>query len=382
MKNKRIITSIFSLIVILFSLTSFAQVVENSCDTVTIKAPAYLVLNDTSIHLDHDSTAIICSRYIVLTKKNGYTLYSKLIGQMKKHALVDELIQMLLEGAIQDTMLLKQAIMEAEDAYSPYSGKIIKEIKIQVLNPFGSAIGDTNLPAMTKLGRTLNKSHIKTRQIIIKRKLHFDINDKVNPYELVENTRTLADLPFLQDAAIVVYPTEGDSVSVLVIVKDKFPWLPRPEYYTINRMMLYLKNVNMFGMGQSLGAGLTYDLKSTPIFYISSVNYYVDNIYKQLSGAFNFNVADNDKLYQILLNRELMPMNIRLGGGLEISQKEEVRGIDPRNVDQRIWYFKYQYYDLWASYLINDKAEQDFNNNKSFSYIISITMCTKRFPQM
>ena len=173
MKKKRIIASILFLYVILLSLNGFSQVVENSCDTVIIKAPAYLVLNDTSIHLDHDSTVIICNRYIVLTKKNGYSLYSKLIGQMKKHALVDELLQVLLEGAIQDTMLLKQAMMEAENAYSPYTGKIIKEIKIQVLDPFGSAISDTNLPTVTKLGRTLNRSHIKTRQIIIKRKLHF-----------------------------------------------------------------------------------------------------------------------------------------------------------------------------------------------------------------
>ena len=100
---------------------------ENSCDTVTIEAPAYLILNDTSIHLLHDTTTIICNRYIVLTKRNGYTLYSKIASQMKKHSLVDELLQMLLEGAIQDTMLLKQAIMEAEDAYSPYAGKILKK---------------------------------------------------------------------------------------------------------------------------------------------------------------------------------------------------------------------------------------------------------------
>lgn len=347
---------------------------ENSCDTVTIEAPAYLILNDTSIHLLHDTTTIICNRYIVLTKRNGYTLYSKIASQMKKHSLVDELLQMLLEGAIQDTMLLKQAIMEAEDAYSPYAGKIIKEIKIQVLDPFGSAISDTNLPTVTKLGRTLNKSHVKTRQNIIKSKLHFDVNDAINPYELVENTRTLTELNFLQDAAIIVYPAEGDSVSVLVIVKDKFPWLPQPQYYTINRMKLYLKNVNMFGMGQSLGVGLTYDSKSTPILYLSDVNYYVDNIYKQVSGAFNFHVSDNDLLYQILFNRDLMPMNIQLGGGLEISQKEEVRGIDPRNIDPRAWYFKYQYYDLWASYLINDKAKQEIQNNKYLYFIPGVAI--------
>ena len=44
----------------------------------------------------------------------------------------------------------------------------------------------------------------------------------------------------------------------------------------------------------------------------------------------------------ILLNRDIIPLSIRLGGGLEISQKEENIVIDPTNIDQNAWFFKYR----------------------------------------
>lgn len=363
----------------LINSSVYSQIVENKCDTVRIIAPAYLVLNDTSIHLLKDSTAIICNRYIVLTKKNGYSLYSKLIGESTKHPLVNQLFQLLIAAGTQDTMLLKKAMMKAEDAYTPYSGKIIRNIEINVLAPFGPTISDTNLPVISTWGKALNKSHISTSKRIIERKLLFKVNDTINPLEFVENTRELADLNYLQDATIVISNTVGDSADILVLVKDKFPWLPNLKFYTVNHMMGYLKNVNMFGMGQSLGVGITYDSKSAPVFYLSDVNYYVDNIYKQISGAVNYHISDNDNLYQILLNRQLTPLSIRLGGGLEITQKEENTGIDPTGVNQSAWFFKYRYYELWSSYLLYDKLKQRDPSKEAFYFIPGISISKREY---
>jgi len=110
---------------------------------------------------------------------------------------------MIIASSNQDTMLINKAIINAEDPYVPYTGKIIRNIKIQVLKPFGPSISDTNLPVVSIWARTLNESHIDTRNITIERKLLFKANDTINPYELVENTNELAGLPYLQDAAII-----------------------------------------------------------------------------------------------------------------------------------------------------------------------------------
>ncbi len=162
MSYRKLIAFILLLFAAVFSSVINAQVVQNKCDTVSIEAPAYLVLNDTSIHLFHDSTAIICDKYIVLTKNNGYALYTKLRGESEKHHLVDELFQMLIASSTQDTMLTNKALMDAEDVYIPYSGKIIRNIKVQILKPFGPSINDTSLPVISSWGKVINKSHINT----------------------------------------------------------------------------------------------------------------------------------------------------------------------------------------------------------------------------
>ncbi len=305
---KKTIAIIFIIAAMLLSLISTSQVIENTCDTVSIKAPAYLVLNDTSIHLLHDSTAIICDRYIMLTKNNGYSIYSKLVGQSKKHVLLDNLFQLLISAGSQDTMLMKKAMMEAEDAYNPYAGKIIRSIKIQILKPFGATIGDTNIPVISAWGKTINKSHISTNKHIIKNKLMFNINDTIDPMVLVENSKELSNLPYLQDASIIVVNAQSDSVDILVLAKDKFPWLPDFNYISLKKMSASLKNVNVFGLGQSIKAGLTYDARSVPVFYLSEVEYYIDNLYNQISAAVNFHVSDNNETYQLLLNKEIIPL--------------------------------------------------------------------------
>ncbi|MFK5856396.1 MAG: hypothetical protein QM503_09720 [Bacteroidota bacterium] len=377
MNHKKIIAFVITISVIVFNSVAYAQIYENKCDTVKIVAPAYLVLNDTSIHLYRDTTAIICDKYIVLTKNNGYSLYTKLLGESQKHHLVDQLFQMLIASSTQDTMLLKNAVMEAEDAYTPYTGKIIRDIRIQVLDPFGATISDTNLPVFSTWGKAINKSHINTRKFIIERKLLFKVYDTINPFELVENTRELSGLPYLQDATIIVTNVDSDSVDVLVLAKDKFPWLPAANVYNINRMSFYLKNVNMLGMGQSLGAGLTMDTKSSPVVYVSDINYYVDNIYKQITGAVNYHVSDNDKVYQILLNRNVIPLSVRLGGGLELTQTEQNIIIDPTDINKSSWFFKFNYYELWSTYLFYKKDK--LNNKKTtHTYIIPGVAVYKR----
>ncbi len=328
-----------------------AQSSETSCDTVHIIAPAYLILNDTTINVVHDSTAILCSKYIVIRKNRGYTIYSKILGQSQKHKMVNQLLQSMIARSNQDTMLIKKSMMKAEDAYTPYEGKIIRNIKIQVLKPFGPSINDTSLPAIAPWSQALNKSHISTRKFIIKNKLLFHENDTINPLELVENTNSITNLPYLQDATIVVRNATTDSVDVIVIAKDKFPWMPLFNYYTIDRFGAYLKNVNMVGLGMTVGAGLTFDASSKPKVYLSDVNYYVDNIYKQLSGQVNFHISDNNETYQLQLNRDIIPLSVRLGGGTDISLVKENTILDPKDIVTDEYFMQYMNYEFWLSYL-------------------------------
>ncbi len=83
MKYKKTIAIIFMVAAVVFNLPSYSQSSYNKCDTVKIVAPAYLILNDTSIHLFKDSTAIICDKYIVLTKKMATHYIQNYVANLK-----------------------------------------------------------------------------------------------------------------------------------------------------------------------------------------------------------------------------------------------------------------------------------------------------------
>lgn len=371
-----IVLFFFSAIICKHAIT---QTVETRCDTVSITAPAFLVLNDTTIHLFADSTAIICNKYIVITKKNGYSIYNKLIGESQKHGIVKNLFQLIIASSTEDTMLIKKEMFNAEEVYTPYKGKVIRDIKIQVLKPFGPTISDTNLPVVSEWGAAINKSHISTQKSTIRRKLMFEKYDQVDPYELVENTNDLSNLPYLQDATIIVSDASKDSVDILVIAKDKFPWLPGIDIYSIDKMTAYLTHVNILGMGHSVKAGVTMDVSSSPLIYLSDIGYYNSNIYKQVSGAVNYSISDGAQKYQLLLNRDIIPLSVRTGGGVEISQTEENIVIDPTDINQSLWYFKYRYYDGWISQLFYDKSKRNINGNNHVFLIPGIGASKKDY---
>ncbi len=349
-----------------------SQSIENGCDTVNIIAPAYLVMSDSSIHIHNDTTAILCEKYIVVNKKNGYSIYSKIIGESHRFKIINRLLRSIIVSSNQDTMLIKKHMLEAEDVYKPYEGKVIRNINIQVLKPFGPTISDTNLTPMTNLGKALNNSHIKTRDWIIRRKLMFREDDKVIPYEMVENTNELSGLSYLQDANIILTDVSEDSVDVTVLVKDKFPWLPAINIRTATNITAYLTHVNILGMGHSLRLGSTFNTESSPAVYLSDINYYNNNLFKQVSTELNYHIGDYDKLYQLKFYRNILPLSVRLGGGGEISQKEENIVIDPTYVDKSLWYIKYRYFELWSSYLLYDKNKKLFNDNKHTFFIPGI----------
>lgn len=338
--------------VIILLLVAFVNGNSQDCHTFEAKAPAYVLLQDTAIHITHDTTMTVCESYILLTQQNGYNFYNKLIAASDKHLLLKDIYRSVLSNPPPDTLLEKKNMMNAEDVYQAFSGKPISNIRIQVLKPFGPTINDTTRPAITYLEKALNPTHINTHDYVIRKKLLFEKNDTVNPLLMVENARILSNMNYLQDASIIVMPSKGDSVEVLVLVKDKFPWLAIPNVISSSDFSLFVKQGNIMGLGQSAGMELTVDASSTPKFYMSEWEYSVNNVYKQVNAYIGYQVSNNSQKNQFQLNRQLVPTKVNLGGGLEISQNAENIITDPTHIDRSLYYFKYMYYDAWASYLI------------------------------
>ena len=137
--------------------------------------------------------------------------------------------------------------------YLKYQGRVIKEIKVTVFDPFGHNVNDTLEHNINRLQRFGNKSHITTRHFVILNKLLFKKDEPVNALSISESERNLRGAVFINDARIYITESQNkDSIIVHVIVHDKWP-ITLPVLVSDVFIDAKFKNNNLFGVGQQFG---------------------------------------------------------------------------------------------------------------------------------
>lgn len=137
--------------------------------------------------------------------------------------------------------------------YLKYQGRIIKEIKITVFDPFGHNVNDTTEQNINQLQRFGNKSHITTRHFVVLNKLLFKKDEQINALSISESERNLRTAVFVNDARIYITTSSNkDSVIVNVVVHDKWPIII-PVLLSDMFVDAKFTNNNLFGVGQQFG---------------------------------------------------------------------------------------------------------------------------------
>src|SRR5688572_7128636 len=78
-----------------------------------------------------------------------------------------------------------------EDPVQKYKGKVIQNIYIEVLDPFGYSIHDTLKRKTYPLQELGNRYHVTTRHRIIRNMLLFEEEDTLDPLKISESERLL-----------------------------------------------------------------------------------------------------------------------------------------------------------------------------------------------
>lgn len=150
-------------------------------------------------------------------------------------------------------------VVKNDKPYQPYQGRKIRNIIIERYE-FGRSIRDTSEVVDNFLIRTAKKFHATTRQNVIRNNLFFKEGDRIVPYLFADNERYLRDLPYLQDARIIIKPVKGStSVDVLVLTKDVLSIGGDVNLINSKSFELIAKEENIAGTGNSIEAGYFYD---------------------------------------------------------------------------------------------------------------------------
>jgi hypothetical protein len=250
------------------------------------------------------------------------------------------------------TINYKHITSTSDANYIRFSGKKIRKIEIQRLNVFGTNINNPVSNTPNKIENLLNKTHLNTNEKIIRKNLLFSEGDLISPLALSDNERILRQLPYIDDARIIVVPVSDEEADILVLTKDVYSLGASYSFHGLTKGSLSVFERNIFGIGHEFGLEMPFDDKApdSPGF---GAHYLVNNIGKSFVNLnLYFHTGLGEKTYGFGISRNLVSSTTKYAGGISIKQMYTSEDLDTLPVPEPL---KYNLQDYWLqrSFLIN-----------------------------
>lgn len=303
--------------------------------------------------------------------KKGITKYINILtDKQQRDSLFVKLSRQNAPAPTADSILWQRR----QNNFSPYRGKIIRNIYYNQLNVFGTEFHDTSYKSSPKLVRFANRLHLNTQEWVIRQALFFRENDTVNAYKLVDNERYLRNLAFIQDARIYVINTyqNSDSIDVVVLTKDVFEYGGTLSSLTNTSIAASVYNNNLLGAGQQVLAGYKWDETYRPQSR-GEVTYTKYNLsgsftdvslgYSALNDRITADTGVYERSYFFSANRPLYTSWAKFTGGLTLSYNSSINIYS--QPDSLYRNYSYDVVDIWAGLNCRNQFKGNgINSNK------------------
>lgn len=250
--------------------------------------------------------------------------------------------------------------------YVAFEGKIIRNIHIKTLDPFGYSETDSLKSPKNFAEKAGNALHIKTKQIAIKNLLLIKKNVPLDSLLMKESERIIRSQRFTRSVSSEMKLVAQDSVDVLITILDS--WSLAPDVSpTTTKTKFYLREINIFGLGHELANSYTKSLTSKQFGY--SFNYFVPTIKNSFISTRLKYETDFDRNYDksVTIERPFFSAYTRWAGGIQIGQNlSKINTLDA-NQTQRIQNSKFNYQDYWTgrSFQLN-KGNSEYDRTTNF----------------
>jgi hypothetical protein len=239
--------------------------------------------------------------------------------------------------------------------YLSYKGKKIRKIEVQRLDVFGVSITNPTKRDSKKIDNLLNKTHVNTNESIIRKNLLFSVGDNISPLVLSDNERLLRQLPYIDDARIMVIPVSDEEADILVLTKDVYSLGASYSYQGLKKGSVSVFEKNILGIGHELGVDIPFDIESpkSPGF---GVHYTIDNVLKSFVNLNLFFLNGlEEKNYGISLSRSFVSSTTKYAGGVSVKQRYTTENLDTLPVPEPL---KCNLQDYWLarSFLLNNEG--------------------------
>ncbi|MEE4215586.1 MAG: hypothetical protein V2I34_11005 [Bacteroidales bacterium] len=359
---------VLGVIMTIFTLSAHAQA-SNFLKPVRVAGGSFVSINDSLVYFQNDTVIYISDTYMpqdTSVYKRTLIFYDSLKAKAGRKNLTKLLYDLVV---IPPARPGSQKINENnEDQYLDHSGKVIRNIYIKRLNAFGSSIINPESSLENESENFLNRTHIKTREYVIRNYLLLEEKDSLFPYSISESERLLRQLPFIYDARIFIIPVSDDEVDLMVITKDVYSLGLMADIRSIDVGKVSVIDKNLLGLGHefeieipynyseysSIGFGAAYTLKNISQTMVDVKLEYKNAFKRKLAG---FNVS-----------RKFFTPYTKYAGGLSVYEVYIMEDLDTLTIPEPV---EFNNFDIWLgrSFLLDDNhtrvvfAGRYVNNN-------------------
>lgn len=255
------------------------------------------------------------------------------------------------------------------ESYSDFEGKVIRNITILSMDPFGYDVNDTSRKPHSSILNFGNNLHIKSLALSIRNYLLIKRNEPFDSLLVAESERLVRKQSFVHDVRLIPYKVSNDSVDIIIRVQDVWSLIPDGSV-SMQSFSFKLKEENFMGTGQQFKYTDDYTIDSRQNAF--GFGYFIpniDNSYVTVSLGYN---QARDKSFEKLLSvdRTFYSPYAKWAGGFllqQVFQKDSLVLSDTYRILQT---YKRNTYDYWggtAWQVMRGRTETERNTNLVFT---------------
>lgn len=274
----------------------------------------------------------------------------------KKDNLISKLMRPLFVG--ESKASTKDTTKSIEKAFKKYDGKLIRNVEIVVLDPFGYDIGNTYCKRVNWFQKQGNYLHYRTRPWVIKERLLFKKGDTISAYKISESERLIRQTESVFEVRIFVLPKDSasDSVDVYVISQDIWSIGASGAGDPLKRNgTVTLKESNFIGLGHTLENRVWYN----PDYYDKwqyNGRYFVPQIANTFISAEAFYLTEDlERHYGVSFQRPFFSSAAHWAGGLSLTSHRLNYETYIQDTIHLTGTHKVRNQDVWLGYALNPK---------------------------
>jgi len=257
--------------------------------------------------------------------------------------------------------------------YSTFEGKIIRNIDVVTLDPFGYSAVDTSVRKQNFLYKTGNWMHIKTQGITIRNLLLIHRNQPFNSLLIKESERLIRNQKYVHEVSfsVVASGLKSDSVDITIRELDNWSIIPEGSIST-SKINASLTDKNFLGTGHEFqnifSRSFTREISSF------NTNYHIPNFRNSyISSRLHLGIDGYGNFSRSIdVDRPFFSPLAKWAAGVSFASQTKKDSLKDINSDYVPMKLKFRTQDYWAG-----KALQLFKGRTEDVLVTNLILATR-----